>query len=36
LKQWMALTPPALVSAHLDIDQGLIERLPKEKPLVTG
>jgi hypothetical protein len=31
LKQWMALTPHELVQAHLDIDRGLLDALPKEK-----
>lgn len=31
LTQWMALTPHELVAAHLNIDQSLIDALPKEK-----
>jgi oxalate decarboxylase len=35
LTQWMALTPHELVAAHLNIEQSLIDGLPKEKrPLV--
>ena len=35
LEQWMALTPPELVSAHLNIDERTIEALPKRKQLVV-
>jgi len=35
LKQWMALTPHELVQAHLDIDRGLLDALPKEKQPIT-
>ena len=31
LTQWMALTPHELVAAHLNIEQSLIDSLPKEK-----
>jgi oxalate decarboxylase len=31
LTQWMALTPPELVAAHLDINKDLIDALPKDK-----
>jgi oxalate decarboxylase len=35
LKQWMALTPHGLVQAHLDIERGLLEALPKDKQPIT-
>ena len=35
LKHWMALTPHGLVQAHLDLDRGLLEALPKEKQPIT-
>jgi len=31
LTQWMALTPPELVEAHLKIDRHILERLRKDK-----
>ncbi|WP_375459296.1 oxalate decarboxylase family bicupin [uncultured Enterovirga sp.] len=36
LKQWMAMLPPTLVAAHLNIDKAVLEKLPKDKQLVTG
>jgi oxalate decarboxylase len=36
LDQWLALTPPALVRAHLDLDQRTISALTKRKPLVVA
>ena len=37
LDQWMALTPPELVEAHLKLDQQVMEALRKEKvPVVPG
>ncbi|KAF5342909.1 hypothetical protein D9758_015403 [Tetrapyrgos nigripes] len=36
LSQWLALTPPALVKAHLDLDDDTIAKLPKVKPIVVG
>ncbi|MDB4884520.1 MAG: oxalate decarboxylase [Gemmatimonadetes bacterium] len=36
LSQWMALTPPALVRAHLNLDDATMRRLPKDKPLIVG
>jgi oxalate decarboxylase len=36
LAQWMALTPPELVKAHLNLDDKLIASLPKEKPIIVG
>jgi oxalate decarboxylase len=35
LTQWMALTPPELVAAHLDINKDLIDALPKDKQPVV-
>jgi oxalate decarboxylase len=36
LKQWMALTPHELVTAHLKLDETALSRLPKDKAPVTG
>jgi len=36
LNQWLALTPPELVKAHLDIDDATIARLSKVKQEVVG
>jgi oxalate decarboxylase len=35
LSHWMALTPPELVKADLNIDQQLVDALPKVKPIVV-
>ncbi len=35
LAQWMALTPPELVAAHLNIDRAGIETLRKDKQPVV-
>jgi oxalate decarboxylase len=35
LRQWMALTPPALVCAHLNLDPKAIAALPKDKPVIV-
>ncbi|WP_045235119.1 cupin domain-containing protein [Deinococcus pimensis] len=35
LAQWLALTPPELVQAHLKLPDDLIARLPKLKPVVV-
>lgn len=35
LAQWMALTPPELVTAHLNIDRAVIEKLRKDKQPVV-
>ena len=35
-QQWMALTPPELVRAHLNLDEETIARLPKEKQIVVA
>ena len=36
LNQWMALTPPELVRAHLNIDDRTIAALSKTKPIIVG
>ncbi|KAF8826991.1 hypothetical protein HHX47_DHR5000559 [Lentinula edodes] len=36
LNQWLALTPPALVKAHLGLDDETISLLKKVKPTVVG
>jgi len=36
LNQWLALTPPALVKAHLNLDDDTISKLSKVKPVVIG
>lgn len=36
LNQWLALTPPALVQAHLNLDNETISQLSKVKPVVIG
>ncbi len=35
LNQWMALTPPELVRAHLNIDEETIAALRKDKPVIV-
>ena len=35
LNQWMALTPPELVQAHLNLDRETVAALSKEKPIVV-
>ena len=35
LSQWMALTPPELVRAHLNLDEATLRTLPKKKPIVV-
>jgi oxalate decarboxylase len=35
LNQWMALTPPELVEAHLNLDRHTIGSLSKTKPIVV-
>ncbi|MGH9409543.1 MAG: oxalate decarboxylase family bicupin [Vicinamibacterales bacterium] len=34
LQQWMALTPRALVKAHLNLDDAMLDRLRREKPII--
>jgi oxalate decarboxylase len=36
LNQWMALTPPELVQAHLNLDQETMSALRKDKPIIVG
>jgi oxalate decarboxylase len=36
LNQWMALTPPELVQAHLNLDQQTMAALSKDKPVIVG
>jgi hypothetical protein len=36
LNQWMALTPPALVKAHLNLDDHAISKLSKHKPILVS
>lgn len=36
LNQWLALTPPELVKAHLGLDDATIARLSKVKQTVVG
>jgi oxalate decarboxylase len=35
LNQWMALTPPELVRAHLNLDEQTIAALSKDKPIIV-
>jgi oxalate decarboxylase len=35
LSQWMALTPPALVQAHLNIDEDTVAAISKHKTFVV-
>jgi oxalate decarboxylase len=35
LNQWMALTPPELVSAHLNLDDATMRALSKNKPIIV-
>jgi oxalate decarboxylase len=35
LNQWMALTPPELVQAHLNLDEQTIAALSKNKPIIV-
>ncbi|PBK61110.1 oxalate decarboxylase [Armillaria solidipes] len=36
LNQWLALTPPDVVKAHLDLSDDTISKLQKVKPIVVG
>ncbi|KAF8813507.1 oxalate decarboxylase [Phlegmacium glaucopus] len=36
LSNWLALTPPDLVQAHLGFDDATLAKLPKSKPVVVG
>ena len=35
LNQWMVLTPPELVRAHLNLDQETMAALRKDKPIIV-
>jgi oxalate decarboxylase len=35
LNQWMALSPPELVRAHLNLDETTMAALRKEKPIIV-
>jgi oxalate decarboxylase/phosphoglucose isomerase-like protein (cupin superfamily) len=35
LSQWMALTPPELVQAHLNLDLQTISALRRDKPIIV-
>ena len=35
LNQWMALTTPKLVQAHLNLDQQTMAGLRKDKPIIA-
>ena len=35
LNQWMALTPPELVQAHLNLDRQTISALRRDKPIIV-
>jgi oxalate decarboxylase len=35
LNQWMALTPPELVQAHLNLDERTTSALSRDKPIVV-
>ena len=34
--QWLALTPPELVKAHLQLSDETISQLSKEKPVIVA
>src|SRR5262249_28341428 len=36
LNQWMALTPPELVQAHLNLDRQTLAALRKDKPVIVA
>jgi hypothetical protein len=36
LNQWMALTPPDLVRAHLNVDEQLIAALRRDQPIIVA
>jgi oxalate decarboxylase len=36
LSQWMGLTPPELVQAHLNLDQQTMAALPENKPVIVA
>jgi oxalate decarboxylase len=34
LSEWLSHTPPALVAAHLNLDKGTLDALPRAKPVI--
>jgi oxalate decarboxylase len=36
LNQWMGLTPPQLVQAHLNLDEQTMAVLRKDKPVIVA
>jgi oxalate decarboxylase len=36
LNQWLALTPPELVCAHLNVDDATLAALSKDKPVIMA
>jgi oxalate decarboxylase len=34
LSEWLSHTPPALVAAHLNLDQATLDALPREKTVI--
>jgi oxalate decarboxylase len=36
LNQWLALTPPELVRAHLHLGDRAMAALQKQKPIIVG
>jgi hypothetical protein len=36
LNQWIALTPPELVQAHLNLDRQTLAALRKDKPIIVA
>jgi oxalate decarboxylase len=36
LNQWLGLTPPELVKAHLNLDEATSTALSKSKPIIVG
>src|SRR3954447_9915008 len=36
MSQWMGLTPPELVQAHLNLDAGTVAALSREKPVIVS
>jgi oxalate decarboxylase len=35
LSEWLSHTPPELVAAHLDLDKGTLDAMPRDKPLIV-
>jgi len=36
LAQWMGVLPPELVKAHLNLDDDVMAKLPRTKPVVVA